>query len=86
LEWLVPTTGAEAHHTRDAQDAAAALNEILALGASVNLYMFHGGTNFGLMSGANEAPYPNYQATITSYDDDAPLDELAIHSQVFRFP
>jgi beta-galactosidase len=65
----------EAHHTRDPQDAASALNEILDLGASVNIYMFHGGTNFGLMSGANEAPYPDYQATITSYDDDAPLDE-----------
>jgi beta-galactosidase len=65
----------EAHHTRDPQDAAAALDEILALGASVNLYMFHGGTNFGLMSGANEVPYPNYQATVTSYDDDAPLNE-----------
>ena len=65
----------EDHHTRDPQEAAAALNEILSLGASVNLYMFHGGTNFGLMSGANEAPYPNYRATITSYDDDAPLDE-----------
>jgi len=65
----------EAHHARDPQDAASALNDILALGASVNVYMFHGGTNFGLMSGANEAPYPDYQATITSYDDDAPLDE-----------
>jgi beta-galactosidase len=65
----------EAHHTRDPQNAATALDEILALGASVNLYMFHGGTNFGLMSGANEAPYPDYQATITSYDDDAPLNE-----------
>jgi beta-galactosidase len=65
----------EAHHTRDPQDAASALIEVLDLGASVNLYMFHGGTNFGLMSGANEAPYPDYQATITSYDYDAPLDE-----------
>ena len=65
----------EAHHTRDPQEAASTLNEILALGASVNLYMFHGGTNFGLMSGANEAPYPDYQATVTSYDDDAPLNE-----------
>ncbi len=65
----------EAHHQRPAEDAAAALAEILSLGASVNLYMFHGGTNFGLMSGANEAPYPNYQATVTSYDDDAPLNE-----------
>lgn len=65
----------EAHHIRDPQEAASALEEILNLGASVNLYMFHGGTNFGLMSGANEAPYPNYQATVTSYDDDAPLNE-----------
>lgn len=65
----------EAHHTRDPQEAAAALDEILAQDASVNLYMFHGGTNFGLMSGANEAPYPDYQATVTSYDDDAPLNE-----------
>lgn len=65
----------EAHHTRDPQEAAAALDEILSQDASVNLYMFHGGTNFGLTSGANEAPYPDYQATVTSYDDDAPLNE-----------
>lgn len=66
--------GEEAHH-RDAQDAAAVLNDILTYGDSVNLYMFHGGTNFGLTSGANEAPYPDYKATVTSYDYDAPLDE-----------
>ncbi len=65
----------EPHHRHDPQDAAAALDEILGLGGSVSLYMFHGGTNFGWMSGANEAPYPNYQPTITSYDDDAALDE-----------
>jgi beta-galactosidase len=65
----------EPHHTRNPQEAAAALDEILSLGASVNLYMFHGGTNFRWTSGANEAPYPDYQATVTSYDDDAPLDE-----------
>jgi beta-galactosidase len=65
----------EKHHNRSAQDAAGALEEILTYGDSVNLYMFHGGTNFGLMSGANEAPYPNYQADVTSYDYDAPLDE-----------
>lgn len=27
------------------------LDEMLALGASVNLYMFYGGTNFGFTSG-----------------------------------
>lgn len=63
------------HHTRDAADAAAVLEEMLALGASVNFYMFHGGTNFGFFNGAN-CQEPNlYEPTITSYDYDALLDE-----------
>ena len=32
----------------------AVLTWILQQGASVNFYMFHGGTNFGFMNGANE--------------------------------
>ena len=65
----------ERHHSRSPLDAAQALDEILAAGASVSLYMFHGGTNFGFMSGANAAPGPRYQAAVTSYDYDAALDE-----------
>jgi beta-galactosidase len=64
----------EEHHRRPPQDAAAALDELLAAGASVSLYMFHGGTNFGFMNGAN-GQHGQYQPTVTSYDDDAPLDE-----------
>ena len=64
--------GAE-HHTRDAQDAANTLDEILSCGASVNIYMMHGGTNFGFLNGAND--HGNYQPTVTSYDYDSPLDE-----------
>lgn len=41
------------HVVRDAGDAAAALREILECGASVNLYMAHGGTNFAGWAGAN---------------------------------
>jgi beta-galactosidase len=63
----------EEHHTRDPEDAAAALDEMLGLDGSVNFYMFHGGTNFGFMNGANYGD--GYQPTITSYDDDAPLTE-----------
>ncbi|XP_023662067.1 beta-galactosidase [Paramormyrops kingsleyae] len=50
---------------------AKSLSEILQTGASVNLYMFIGGTNFGYWNGANTpyAPQP------TSYDYDAPLTE-----------
>lgn len=40
------------HHTRAPEDAAQSLDEILGAGASVNIYMFHGGTNFGFTSGA----------------------------------
>ncbi|MGV9365271.1 glycoside hydrolase family 35 protein [Amycolatopsis sp. NPDC003731] len=61
------------HHTTSAADSAAELDALLAAGASVNLYMFHGGTNFGLTNGANDKGV--YQPLITSYDYDAPLDE-----------
>lgn len=43
--------------------------KILQYNASVNFYMFHGGTNFGFMNGANPPPQP------TSYDYGAPLTE-----------
>lgn len=66
----------EPHHTRDAIDAAAALDEIMAAGASVNVYMFHGGTSFGFMNGANtDLETRRYQPTVNSYDYDAPLSE-----------
>jgi beta-galactosidase len=61
------------HHTTPAADSAAELDALLAAGASVNLYMFHGGTNFGFTSGANDKGV--YQPIVTSYDYDAPLDE-----------
>ncbi|MFG2334926.1 beta-galactosidase [Streptomyces sp. NPDC048604] len=61
------------HVTRSAEDAAADLDRLLAAGASVNLYMFHGGTNFGFTNGANDKG--TYRPTVTSYDYDAPLDE-----------
>ncbi|WP_086832261.1 beta-galactosidase [Streptomyces sp. NRRL B-24572] len=61
------------HVVRDPQEAARELDELLATGASVNFYMFHGGTNFGFTNGANDKH--TYRPTITSYDYDSPLDE-----------
>ncbi len=69
------------HHTRAAADAAQALDEILSAGASVNFYMFHGGTNFGFMNGANDDG--QYWPTITSYDYDAPLNEAGDPTEKF---
>lgn len=61
------------HHTTDAAQTARDLDDLLAAGASVNIYMFHGGTNFGFTNGANDKGV--YQPLVTSYDYDAPLDE-----------
>ncbi|MBI5834210.1 MAG: beta-galactosidase [Armatimonadetes bacterium] len=63
----------EPHHARDPEDAARAMDDILSAGASLNVYMLHGGTNFGYTGGANHTEA--YQPTISSYDYDAALDE-----------
>ncbi len=50
------------------------LDWILSRGYSVSIYMFHGGTSFGWMNGA-DSDGKNYQPYVTSYDYVAPLDE-----------
>ncbi|WP_149205362.1 glycoside hydrolase family 35 protein [Actinotalea subterranea] len=61
------------HHVAAVEDNAQDLDDLLAAGGSVNLYMFHGGTNFGLTNGANDKG--RYLPITTSYDYDAPLAE-----------
>lgn len=46
-------------------DMASTVREILRRGMSVNLYMFHGGSSFGFMSGALDEP--SYKALVPSY-------------------
>ncbi|QGN35566.1 beta-galactosidase [Microlunatus sp. Gsoil 973] len=65
----------EPHHTRTGDSAADELAGMLAAGRSVNLYMAHGGTNFGPWAGANAGPDGRLQPTVTSYDYDAPIAE-----------
>jgi len=55
------------------EDVLPDLRWLLDHGKSFSLYMFHGGTNFGFMAGANFSD--RYQPDVTSYDYDAPLDE-----------
>ncbi|MFD3534344.1 beta-galactosidase family protein [Streptomyces sp. NPDC058664] len=74
------------HAVRGAGDAADALREILECGASVNVYMAHGGTNFGGWAGANRAGELHdgpLRATVTSYDYDAPVDEAGRPTEKF---
>lgn len=47
---------------------------MLSHGYSFSLYMFHGGTDWGFMNGANSNG-KNYEPQTTSYDYSAPLDE-----------
>ncbi|XP_074729534.1 beta-galactosidase-1-like protein isoform X2 [Strix uralensis] len=63
----------EAHASTSSAQVAQGLEDMLQLGASVNMYMFHGGTNFAYWSGADFKD--QYKPVTTSYDYDAPLSE-----------
>jgi beta-galactosidase len=43
---------------------------------SFNFYVIHGGTNFGFWAGANSFSPTQYQPDVTSYDYDAPINEM----------
>lgn len=61
------------HHVRDPKEVAKVFKDMIDCGASLNFYMFCGGTNFGFMNGANY--YDTFEPTITSYDYNALLTE-----------
>ena len=58
---------------RDPEELAEAVHEVLELG-SINLYMFHGGTNFGFMNGCSARGTLDLPQ-VTSYDYGALLNE-----------
>lgn len=58
------------------KDYETTLRHIMRAGYSFNLYVVHGGTNFGLTAGSNaEDDGSQFQPVITSYDYGAPIDE-----------
>ena len=67
----------EKHNVRSGEDVVKIIRQTLfEAEASINVYMFFGGTNFGFMSGANIADKSmEYQPTTTSYDYDAFITE-----------
>lgn len=65
----------EPHPLTDASAIARKAEEFLRNNVSFNLYMVHGGTNFGFMSGANYDGKHDIQPDLTSYDYDAPISE-----------
>ncbi len=70
------------HASTNATNEANNLDWMLKQGYSVSLYMFHGGTSFGWMNGANSNG-KNYEPDVTSYDYDSPLDESGRPSPKF---
>ncbi|XP_075232836.1 beta-galactosidase-1-like protein 2 [Lycorma delicatula] len=76
----------EPHSIRNSEVYAERLHYILEFPASVNLYMFHGGTNFGFMNGANQWMHKgviDYQPDTTSYDYDALLSEHGDYTEKY---
>lgn len=67
------------HASVDTQRVSKVLEEMLAMGANVNMYMFEGGTNFGYWNGADYES--RYSPVVTSYDYNAPLSEAGDPSQ-----
>uniref|UniRef100_A0A8C5B1K7 Beta-galactosidase-1-like protein 2 n=1 Tax=Gadus morhua TaxID=8049 RepID=A0A8C5B1K7_GADMO len=70
------------HHVLAPEDMVSTVREILRRGMSINLYMFHGGTSFGFMSGA--LGIPSYKAIVPSYDYDAPLSEAGEYTPKYH--
>src|SRR5579875_3909270 len=63
------------HHTgAPIEEQLKDINWVLSHGYSISIYMFHGGTDWGFMNGAN-VDSGHYDAQTTSYDYAAPLDE-----------
>jgi len=71
--WL--THWGEKWATADTPSIRKELTYLLKNKKSFNLYVVHGGTNFGYTAGANAGSATQYQPDVTSYDYDAPIDE-----------
>ncbi len=71
----------ENHHIRPVEEVIECIEDFNKLGASFNMYMFHGGTNFGFTNGANYDDF--YAPTITSYDYNAPLSEAGDRTELY---
>ncbi|MEO7765030.1 MAG: beta-galactosidase family protein [Ferruginibacter sp.] len=74
--WL--THWGEKWQRPDTNDLKKEVEYLLKNKRSFNLYVIHGGTNFGFTAGANAFSPTQYQPDITSYDYDAPINEQGL--------
>jgi beta-galactosidase len=73
-------TWGQPHHTGKMNSYLADLESMLQSGASFSIYMAHGGTTFGLWSGADRPFKPD----TSSYDYDAPISEAGWVTEKFN--
>ncbi|HVI43601.1 MAG TPA: beta-galactosidase family protein [Chitinophaga sp.] len=69
------------HHTGAVDHVAREIKYMLDHQASFSIYMVHGGTTFGMWSGANCAPF---LPQTSSYDYDAPVSEAGWDTEKFH--
>lgn len=72
----------EIHHKRNPLQVEKEIANLINSGANLNIYMFHGGTNFNFWAGANYGR--KYQPTVTSYDDAALLNEYGDYTKAYH--
>lgn len=72
------------HHTRNSLEIVNEIKGFIDNDASFNVYMFHGGTNFGFTAGANQNPGHGYEPTVTSYDYCALLTEWGDYTPAYH--
>ncbi len=72
----------EKHHTRTSNAILREIKSFIDNEASFNIYMFHGGTNFGFGAGSNHTSY--IQPTVTSYDYCAPIGEYGNYTPQYH--
>lgn len=72
------------HHTRNSLEIVNEIKGFIDNGTSFNMYMFHGGTNFGFTAGANHNQDHGYEPTVTSYDYCAMLTEWGDYTPAYH--
>ena len=72
------------HHTRNSLEIVNEIKGFIDNDASFNMYMFHGGTNFGFAAGANQNQGHGYEPTVTSYDYCAMLTEWGDYTPAYH--
>nr|XP_014721442.2 beta-galactosidase-1-like protein 3 isoform X2 [Equus asinus] len=69
------------HEVKDAGDVKNTVSEFIKFEISFNVYMFHGGTNFGFINGAIN--FVKHTGVVTSYDYDAVLTEAGDYTKKY---